>query len=293
MKKIIALSILLFFSCEDIINIDTEYRGKELTIDGRITNRYEKCKISLKQIDPFFKKGYSENINTALIVLFENNKLIDTLSYNSESNLFISKRKHQATLGNTYKIEILHKNRRYIAEDKMRDRPNILNSIVLKKNVLVPTNEIAVVVNLTDPKGIGDLYYWPVYLNGVQLEHLSVLEDKWVDGNNIHSYYLGSEANINKETDQTKFLTGDTIIVEQVILSNSSFDFFMSIFYQIQNSLGIQYGTPPASAKTNLYEVDKFGNKISSSTSHGLFYCGNVASDTLVLEPGFRAKIFQ
>ncbi len=71
MKNIylILLALFVMTSCEDVIDVDIENRDPELVMDGRITNKLEKCKIKLSTISPFFEDDFGAPVDDATVTL--------------------------------------------------------------------------------------------------------------------------------------------------------------------------------------------------------------------------------
>jgi hypothetical protein len=299
MRVLVLLTLMLFvFACEDVINLDVNYRGEQILVDGRITSREEKCQISLKTTTPFFNDEYNGSIKEAVVILFENNVFVDSLFYIKELDLYQTKKIIKAKLGNVYSIKVFYNGNIFSASDRLINRPNYLDSIDVHRSVIPDDDELNIVSFGAEESGIGDFYYWRAFRNDEEFDQLRIAEDKWVDGNRLDSFFIASEDDLfsDIEDDELKkeerIQDGDTIMVEQMVISPQTYEFLRGINFQRRNSSGSQFSTPPTNVVSNLVQINEQGETLSTDNSHGLFYCANIKSDTLVMEKGFRDRLF-
>lgn len=106
MKKwltILGLSIL-FWSCQDVVEVDVPESEPELVIDGWVTDSLP-TEVRLSTTAPFFSEGQTPRVSGALVRLFENDSLVATLNEsNQEQGLYLSS--YRGRVGSSYHVEV-------------------------------------------------------------------------------------------------------------------------------------------------------------------------------------------
>lgn len=281
----ILVVLLLLSACEDVIDLDVESREPELVINGRICSGESKCQIVLSTTMEFYASREPNYIKSAQLSLLENGKFIDSLIYNNKTNSYQTKSEFNPILGANYSIDIYYQNKHYRATDKLRNRPNNLEYLGIKKTPIFGSSIIFTVYGKDEP-GIGDYYYWRLLRNGREMRNIAIIEDKFIDGNEFSPFYIGNEDEYFIKDgiyEKRKLVNGDLLILEQMIITSQTYKFLFDLNVQIQNSIGMTFSTAPAGVNSNLTQLDINGEVINQGKSHGLFYCANIQRDTVIV----------
>ena len=136
---------------------------------------------------------------------------------------------------------------------------------------------LGIYINSQETPGLGHYYKWDIYINGEFLynsEDLAFASDELVDGNYIYDMliYLDWE-----EEEEDKILhPGDTIVVEQLSISEKAYDFYWAMSDQAW--AGGPFSVPPANVPGNLSSTN--GKRIL-----GLFSARDISvGNTIVID---------
>jgi hypothetical protein len=139
---------------------------------------------------------------------------------------------------------------------------------------------MAIFINSQETPGPGHYYKWDIFKNRRLLynsENLSFASDDLVDGNYIYDFEIFTDFTGPDEEEEDKaFQIGDTIVVEQLSISEQAYDFYIGMMNQAFS--GGPFSVPPANLPSNLTSSD--GRRIL-----GLFSARDVSvGNTIVLD---------
>ena len=173
MKSIVYILfiVLLFYSCEKIVNMDLPERNSRLVIDGLITNEDTTYYVKLTKTTKYNYKYQISNIDFetgALVIISDDYGNIDTLGEISSGIYCTHKTKIIGEIGRSYKVEIYTQAGKHYQSnmEKMPDVP-LFDSIYYSRDQ-----------NVRDPENSTN-YLFDVYVD-------------WQDPSNVKNYYLRS-----------------------------------------------------------------------------------------------------
>ena len=124
MKKLLLVFIanLIFFSCEDVIEIPLNDSKEVLIVDAYInwikeSNKTEQ-KVNLSLSSPYFKKTYKPATGASVYIEDENGKIYQFTEENSGNYIPIDTIPYDTK--NSYTINIEYKNQTFTGEESLR-----------------------------------------------------------------------------------------------------------------------------------------------------------------------------
>ncbi|TDH21280.1 DUF4249 domain-containing protein [Segetibacter sp. 3557_3] len=106
-KSILAFFITFVFACEKTVTVDVPVEPRKLVLNGLIRNTTA-FRVTVSQSAGIldFTTTDSFRLKTALVQLYENDVLRDTLVYDSTSEVYTTRRNVTARQGNKYKLVV-------------------------------------------------------------------------------------------------------------------------------------------------------------------------------------------
>lgn len=267
----ILLSLLVFASCQDVIDLNVPDGEVQLVVDGWLTDQAGEKQVLLATTANYFENTEPPRVTDALVVLNNENGAVDTLE-EKEAGVYVTS--YVGVVGEVYHIYI-----RTAAGEEYRSSPEPLRSVptisaiyaTFKEETVFEDEGYYVSIDTEEPLGVGDYYRWKQYVNEGYLNEpfdLLYASDEFVDGNPI----IGFEVT----TDPLE--VGDHYRIQQLSISKQAYEFF----FQLQNQtafIGSLFDSPPAALKGNIVNVDPTGKK-----ALGYFGVSAVSEKEMVIE---------
>ncbi|NDK55742.1 DUF4249 domain-containing protein [Pontibacter fetidus] len=243
MKKILlyllAMLMLAFTSCEEVIDYELDTAESRLVVEGLLTDQPGPYKVRLSNTKGYLDEGRTTGVNGALVIISDNHGHTDTLKAAGEG--LYQTNTLQGIPGYTYYFKAVVNGKEYTAQSYM-PAVSPLDSLTFEYKAAGHMEDEGYypIVHFGDPAGKGNNYRWNVYINGVlEPDELAVLNDELYDGNYGH-------ANM-----QFAVQKGDRLRVEVYGIDKPAYDFWFALLNQ-QNSSGGPFEGTPANAPSNI-----------------------------------------
>lgn len=245
---IFIFTLLIFSSCEKVINIDLNTANPKLVIEGTLSNEVgSAARVKLSLTGNYFDTGTFPAVSGAIVSITENNA--KTFLLNEESAGIYTSNAIQGIAGNTYTLKVLYKDHLYAGVSIMPQQV-LIDSLTL----VISTgpggggpgrdeNSLRVACHFKDPQGLGNYYHLNYFVNGIKSDSLSgyrLYTDKLTDGN---------EASVSSRN--LKALPGDTLRVQLSSIDRTTYDFYNTMNDIIGGGRG-PASSSPANPNTNL-----------------------------------------
>lgn len=264
MKTILSLFslILLFASCEDVIEIDLDTIEPKLVIEGSINDMDDQCIIKLSKTGDYFKPGIYPAVSDAVVTVTDDNGRTTNFE-ETEPGIYTSE-SIQGIENTTYTLNVWSEEENYIANVTMPQKVNI-DSLSFENSPLIMGFDEGYIVNchLLDPNEHTNYYRMKAYnINDTTKANESgyVFNDDFVNGNNVIIPW-----------DIEAFQPHDTIVVEIQTLDKSTYYYYYTLFSITGDGFGI---SNPANPETNL-----------NNNALGYFGTYTISRDTIVILP--------
>ena len=245
------LPLIVFTSCEDVVDIKVPESDARLVVEGNIMDQGAVQRVQLTYSSQYFANETAPAVSGATVMLSRSDGLVDTLQEN-EVNAGIYEGSRTGEIGQTYVLDI------YTPEGKhYRSLPEKLLTVSDIDEISYRFDEATdpdeddvyiIMLDAVEPPNERNYYQWKIYVNGeIQDEpgDLSFARDDFVqDYVDDVEIFSGSSIEV-----------GDTIRVEQYSISENYYEFLNQVWTQTAFIGGI-FDPPPAPIKGNIYDVD-------------------------------------
>ena len=223
-KLIIILSLLLFSSCEDKVELDIVEGDKKLVVEGGVSDVPGPYQIKLTETQDVNSYSSEPFVSDAIIVIKENNLTIDTLKY-LRDGIYQTVNLVQGVIGDTYQLYIKTSDgQEYESTPETMPQVPRLDSLyfLTKEEIEINTFLLEDVsypfAGFSDPAGVDNFYRYKFVINGeVQgtAADILIFDDRFNDGQYI-------EENFAYELDP-----GDTVRLTQIATTQRRSQFLL------------------------------------------------------------------
>ena len=249
--KLIIL-IIIFHSCEKVIDIETEFDDKRLVIDANISKHRDSidgiASVKLSETIPYFSD--QESIVKNASVKIETNQIVYNLVYNND------KKEYSSIIENINKEEfvlsIIRNENTYTSSEKLITTPKI-KSVIFGDRKSLNKDEVELRVTFIDPPEKGNYYLWKFGpKKSGKYDYLPAL-DKYINGNEFtFSFFI----------DKTEYLENSDFINVEINGISENYYNYLNI---LTSQAGAQNGRPFSTSSSiirgnisNLVSEEKF-----------------------------------
>lgn len=249
--KLIIL-IIIFHSCEKVIDIETEFDDKRLVIDANISKHRDSidgiASVKLSETIPYFSD--QESIVKNALVKIETNQIVYNLVYNND------KKEYSSIIENINKEEfvlsIIRNENTYTSSEKLITTPKI-KSVIFGDRKSLNKDEVELRVTFIDPPEKGNYYLWKFGpKKSGKYDYLPAL-DKYINGNEFtFSFFI----------DKTEYLQNSDFINIEINGISENYYNYLNI---LTSQAGAQNGRPFSTSSSiirgnisNLVSEEKF-----------------------------------
>ena len=258
---LIVSSIVLFYSCQDVIDIELDSIEPKLVIDGAVTDHNDTLTIQLSKTVDYFEPGIYPTVSGAIITVSDNLGNTSQL-YETYQGNYVEKLK--GIEGNEYSLKVEVEGEEYTAVVEMPHKVEI-DSISYEPTPAYMEFSGGYLINchLYDPEGIENYYRLKVAELSSLAEPdkvLYVYDDAFVDGNEITMQWT-----------EEQFFPQDTVVVELQTLAESTYDYYRTLSTLYEG--GMIGNANPANPITNI-----------SNNALGYFGAYTISRDTIIIQ---------
>ena len=238
-KNFFYIIIIIFYSCEKVINIDTNYSDERIVLDAsifkNINEDFATAIVMVSKTAPYFDENNTLTAEAEVYVKTKNGNI--NLIYNSEKKYYTNKISY-INYEEDYEFFVKLENQNYYSSEKLIKVSGI-ESVVFGDRKSLNKDEIELLITFTDPKEIVDFNLWKFGPkgNGDNYDYL-LSRDLYTNGNQFtFSFFI----------DKTKyFKNNEFVYVEMSGLTEEGFNYLNILTAQA----GAQNGRPFSSASS-------------------------------------------
>jgi hypothetical protein len=285
----ILLCAILFFSCEDTIEVDLPKVETRLIVDGlvRVDKSQElvDVKIKLRESSNFFEENQPTQAESALIYygkptsggLFEDISFSTLVEKDLGSGIYVPNLEQDQIRtafvepGVVFILQITHQGKRYYAQTEYAPTAPIDN-LEQGTDTFLDEEETEIIVTFTD-NGDEDNFYLFDFMNSEFL----VVEDEFFQGQQFSfSYFYDDE-----------ITAGETITVSILGATEEFYNYMDLVLEQTENNGGV-FQTPVATVRGNVFDITGLDNinlfdNVERPNDYALGYFGMVQEYTATL----------
>ena len=237
----VLLSITLFISCEDVIEVDLNESEPRLVIDAGInwfkntTGNEQSIRLSLTA--PFFDDQVPP-ANGAIVSISDTNG--NTFNFIEDANSGIYRNSDFIPVINAvYLLTVVYDNEVYTATETLKSVVSI-NNIEQKDDGGFFGEDIELKAFFDDPLGIENYYFFEFISNIPIIPTLEVYEDRFTDGNEMFGFYTEEDLE-----------SGNQVTIRNYGISERFYQFMFTLLQQGGEESGGPFETQPATVRGN------------------------------------------
>ena len=219
MKNILYITaiIILFASCEDVIDINLNSSDPHLVIEGTITNQQGPYLVKISRTTNYFSSSEQSFVSDALVIINDSEGNSETLSEVSPG--IYETASIEGVIGRTYTLTVDIDGEEYKASSTMPDiTPIEFVSYDKATAIQGEPEDYYVLTYFHDEIDVVNYYRLKLYVNSVWDDVIYITEDEWQDGKDFTFGMLAEYANLN-----------DTLIVELGNMDEAVYEYFNSL----------------------------------------------------------------
>lgn len=279
-------SILLLFSCDDVINVDTGTADAILNVDAWINNKPEAQVINLTFTQDYFdNESLPPGVTGATVTVTDDAGRVytfteDTVSKDGAYRWTPEAGETIGDIGTAYTLDVYYNGETFVATSRMGRVPPIDSITFSKQDMGGPQDDedfYDAEFWAKDIIGRGDTYWIRAYKNGILLNKTSELDIAYDAAQSAGSEFdgvtfiapirTGMNANDEDEDDMpvSSIDPGDSIYVEIHSVTLASFNYLNEVIDQTDRAGGFAElftSTPLANVSTNLVNLDGNGSAV-------------------------------
>ena len=210
------LLILLFSSCEKVIELKLKDAGPVIVIDGNITDQSENQIVKVSKIIPFDKPNTFNGLAGAKVTV--TTSVGQVINFAPATAGVYRSPRFRGVSGLTYKLEVTVEGKVYSATSTMPNAVN-LDSIKFKKLSIFGRSRIYPAVYYVDPAQIQNQYRYIIRVNSKPATE-QVTEDRFNDGRPTSELIT---------FDGDGIVSGDKVEVEMQCIDRNVFKYYFAI----------------------------------------------------------------
>jgi hypothetical protein len=241
--SIIALfSILLFASCEKVINVNLPEGEKKVVIDGSLTDQAGGCIVKLSQTKAFNDDNSFVGLTGAQVTIKQGSQLLSSLTETSPG--IYTDVTLKGTYGKDYTLTVTVNGQTYTAVSTM---PYLVpfDSLYTEVKSFFGDDHTFAVVKFNDPVDTQNNYRCIQYINNKRTPTDYIFDDEYSDGKVFESTLYFDQ----NDVDSIK--TGDAVRVELQGIDKNVYQYWYS-FDQSASGGGGQSSAAPSNPVTNI-----------------------------------------
>lgn len=264
MKKyflLLSLLVLVFASCEDVIDVKLNDGDTNLfAVEASITSMDEPS-VFLAKAMPVTVDHPLEGISGAVVIISDDAQPANTVMLIEDPDstgyyIVPENIDYYGKAGNTYKVSI-ESNGTTLTSTEYLAPVAPVDSIEIKPSLMGDKRFLGIFIYSLETPGPGNYYKWDVYVNDQLVndaENIVVASDELVDGNYVPGLEVFTDFHDPKKPEERKLKPGDKIYVKQTSISCFSYNFYTQMLSQ--SMTGFLFSVPPANVKSNYTTSD-------------------------------------
>lgn len=230
--------MILFTSCEKVVELDLENADATLVIEGNITNQPGPYYVKLTKTLTFEQSGIYPGVENAQVIISDNTGISDTLKY-IENGIYATS-KLEGTEGRTYTLTVKSDGKTYTATSTMPQKV-MLESTRINTFTFAGEDQNVVIPVYKDPASLGNNYNFILTVNDT-LDNTYLV---WNDNTNN-----GVENQRPLRSNNGNLKSGDQVEIEMQCVDASAYQFYFALS-QIASG-GPGGGTTPSNPPNNI-----------------------------------------
>ena len=232
---------LIFYGCEDVINVKVPSSQPRLVIDASI-NWYKGTPGNIQKIRLTLTGDYFASeippANGAQVTITDANNNNFVFIEDKDTGIYINNT-FIPQIGLAYTLRVVYNNEVYEASETLIPVSKI-NRVEQSNSGGFSGKEIELKAYYTDPIYEENFYFFEFINNKTEIGDLEVYNDEFTNGNEIFAYFTSEDIK-----------TGDEIIIRSHGISEQFYEFMFLLLQQTDEDNGDPFETQPATLRGN------------------------------------------
>ncbi|WP_298486823.1 DUF4249 family protein [uncultured Maribacter sp.] len=273
-KLITLLTISLFISCEDVIDVEVQNAPERLVIEASLdwekgtTGANQTIKLSTSST--YFAEDQSSPVTNATVKV-TNTNTTEEFIFENQNNGDYTITTFNPIIENTYTLEVIYNNEVYTATENLKPVTDITR-VEQSTEKGFDDEVLEVVAYFNDPADEDNFYLFRFKEDGDLFYELEDGDDEFINGNEVDWWYEKDE-----DDNQGEFTAGDRVELEMYGISEAYFNYIRTLIEQSEG-VGL-FGTTPVALKGNCINQTNADNY-----AHGYFRLTQVVKTNYTFE---------
>jgi hypothetical protein len=240
----LAVLVILFSSCEKVIDVDLQNAAKKYVIEAVITDQPNTAQVHITQTKDFDDDNNFPGIDGAIVAIAEagggttNLQMTSSGIYESPSLV--------GSPGKTYSLLVSVGGQVFTATCSMAQKVNLDSIFVTDEFLFTDTRKIVNAV-YTDPPGRGNNYRFIQYVNGAKEKQVLVQNDDYTDDRTVTSklFFFSDE-----DDDNSLIHSGDSVKIDMLCIDPAIYKYWYSLS---RSSTGLSGQATPSNPVSNMH----------------------------------------
>lgn len=268
-------AVFCLSACETVVDLDLPTSEARLVVDGQITNQPDVNQVRLSTTLPYFDSTTNTAVSQATVLLTDDHGRLDTLK-ETPAGSGVYRIEAPGQIGFVYTIEIFTpEGLRFRSEPEMLTAVAPIDSIYYRVDEATDPDEqdeYTVLLDARETPNERNFYRWRMAVNGKFRQaplDLFYASDDFLDGNDVIGFQVSGDP----------VYAGDTLLVEQISISEPYFE-YLDLIWQQTAIVGGIFDSPPAPIKGNIYQLDD-----RNAPAYGYFNASAIERISDVVQP--------
>lgn len=280
------MSAFTMSACTDVIELELDDPTPVLVVDGFISNLDTIQAVRLSSLENYFASEPADYsfYKSSKVTLRENTTEVGIYVFNDEKLRF--ELQYQGVEGKEYQVHIvLPDGSSYLSAAEMMQNSVPIDTIwqeyATADGPQAEKGDFVVKINTQEPPGLGDLYQWKSFVNGVynfEAQDIFVSDDRFVDGQYVSDAEVYAMSNEEFQEHKANSANGRVIVtMQQTTINQRYFDYIVLVQQQLLQ-VGSPFASPPAEIRGNVYKEGE-----DEVLALGFFYTSSVDAASVEL----------
>ena len=230
-------AVLLYSSCEKVVDLKLKESSALLVIEGNITNEIDTQGVKISQTTLFSDPNVFPAVATAVVTVKDDDGIVYNFRYRGGG--IYSSRRFKGIPGHTYSLKVVNDGTEYTATSTMPSQV-AMDSIGVLSTSVFGNERKSVQLLFKDPAGVPNYYRFALKINGIRSSSIFVFSDDFNDGKNVTRELVDFDTDLK---------SGDKIDIEVQGIDAVVYRYWMGLD---QNSSRGGASTTPANPVTNI-----------------------------------------
>jgi len=263
-KIVVLLVVIVFTSCEDVIDVDLQEVPPRLVIEASID--WEKGTLGNEQIialrtsTPYFKNTEDTSVTGASVIVTNDTDGTEFVFVDQNNGVYATD-VFVPIINQSYTLEVIYNGEMYTATETLMPVPDI-NEIYQSTEEGFDDELLEVNLTFLDPEEEENYYIFGFQRRGDLFVRIEEVDDQFINGNEVNWWFEKEEED---EVNEKAFEIGDIVDIEFYGVSEA-YSNYIRILIEQSEGIGL-FGTTPVALRGNCINIDNKDNY-----AHGFFF---------------------